>query len=123
MHCWHRKGETVLRTSTVVFDLTKIVDAVENHVFNQVYIIGEDGTMRSVVKIFEESQRRKPKVGVTGISKTVDNDVSIIDRSFGFQTAVEMIEQVIHVARSYEWNRRSEANGWKQYTQFCQVPG
>lgn len=52
--------------------------------------------MRSVVKIFEEIQRRKLKVGVNGISKTVDNDVSIIDRSFGFQTAVEMIEQVIH---------------------------
>ncbi|KAG8495799.1 hypothetical protein CXB51_007734 [Gossypium anomalum] len=103
MHSWHRKGETVLiRTSKVVFDLTMIVDAIENHVFNQVYIIGEDGTMRSVVKIFEEIQQRKPKVGVTRISKTVDNDVSIIDRSFGFQTAVEMIEQVIHVARSYE---------------------
>ncbi|KAH1063023.1 hypothetical protein J1N35_028010 [Gossypium stocksii] len=96
MHSWHRKGETVLRTSTVVFDLTKIVDAVENHVFNQVcllvYIIGEDGTMRSVVKIFEEIQRRKLKVGANGISKTVDNDVSLIDRSFGFQTAVEMIK-------------------------------
>lgn len=51
--------------------------------------------MRSVVKILGEIQRQKPKVGVNGISKTVDNDVRIIDRSFG---AVEMIEQVIHVA-------------------------
>lgn len=54
--------------------------------------------MRGAVKIFEEIRRRKLKVGVTGIPKTVDNDVGIIDRSFGFQTAVEMAGQAIHAA-------------------------
>ncbi|MBA0595297.1 ATP-dependent 6-phosphofructokinase 2 [Gossypium raimondii] len=98
VHNWHRRGGTVLETSRGGFDLTKIVDAIENHGFNQVYIIGGDGTMRGAVKIFEEVRRRKLKVGVTGIPKTVDNDVGIIDRSFGFQTAVEMAEQAIHAA-------------------------
>ena len=54
--------------------------------------------MRGAVKIFEEICRRKLKVGVVGIPKTVDNDVGIIDRSFGFQTAVEMAQQAIHAA-------------------------
>lgn len=54
--------------------------------------------MRGAVEIFDEIQRRKLNVGVVGIPKTVDNDVGIIDRSFGFQTAVEMAQQAISAA-------------------------
>lgn len=54
--------------------------------------------MRGAVKIFDEIRRRKLNVGVVGIPKTVDNDVGIIDRSFGFQTAVEMAQQAISAA-------------------------
>nr|GEW48662.1 ATP-dependent 6-phosphofructokinase 2 [Tanacetum cinerariifolium] len=50
------------------------------------------------VKIFNEIQRRKLYVGVAAIPKTVDNDVGIIDRSFGFQTAVEKAQQAINAA-------------------------
>lgn len=34
-------------------------------------------------------------VAVAGVPKTIDNDVSIIDRSFGFLTAVEVSNTVI----------------------------
>ncbi|KAF8391710.1 hypothetical protein HHK36_024019 [Tetracentron sinense] len=63
-----------------------------------VYIIGGDGTLRGAVKIFDEICRRKLNIGVSGIPKTVDNDVGIIDRSFGFQTAVETAQQAINAA-------------------------
>ncbi|KGN49017.1 ATP-dependent 6-phosphofructokinase 2 [Cucumis sativus] len=95
---WHKRGGTALQTSRGGFDLKKIVDAIENHGFNQVYITGGDGTMRGAVKIFEEVRRRNLQVAVTGIPKTVDNDIGIIDRSFGFQTAVEMAQQAINAA-------------------------
>ncbi|KAJ0017980.1 hypothetical protein Pint_09649 [Pistacia integerrima] len=98
VHKWHKRGGTVLETSRGGFDLNKIVDAIQHHGFNQVYIIGGDGTMRGAVKIFNEIQQRKLHVGVVGIPKTVDNDVGIIDRSFGFQTAVEMAQQAISAA-------------------------
>ncbi|CAH8388832.1 unnamed protein product [Eruca vesicaria subsp. sativa] len=98
VHNWHKKGGTVLATSRGGFDLGKIVDAIEHNGYNQVYIIGGDGTMRGAVKIFDEVSRRKLKVGITGIPKTVDNDVGIIDRSFGFQTAVEMAQEAISAA-------------------------
>ncbi|KAF5742823.1 ATP-dependent 6-phosphofructokinase 2 [Tripterygium wilfordii] len=98
VHNWHKRGGTALETSRGGFDLDKIVDSIEHHEFNQVYIIGGDGTMRGVVKIFNEILRRRLKVGVVGIPKTVDNDVGIIDRSFGFQTAVEMAQQAISAA-------------------------
>ncbi|KAF8108387.1 hypothetical protein N665_0109s0014 [Sinapis alba] len=98
VHNWHKKGGTVLATSRGGFDLRKIVDAIQHNGYNQVYIIGGDGTMRGAVKIFNEVTRRKLEVGITGIPKTVDNDVGIIDRSFGFQTAVEMAQEAISAA-------------------------
>ncbi|KAI3740980.1 hypothetical protein L2E82_31455 [Cichorium intybus] len=98
VHNWHKRGGTVIETSRGGFDLQKIVDAIENRRFNQVYIIGGDGTLRGAVKIFNEIQRRKLNVAVVGIPKTVDNDVGIIDRSFGFQTAVEMAQEAISAA-------------------------
>ncbi|XP_040383278.1 LOW QUALITY PROTEIN: ATP-dependent 6-phosphofructokinase 2-like [Oryza brachyantha] len=95
VHHWHKAGGTVLGTSRGGFDLGRIVDAIERHGFNQVYAIGGDGTMRGAVKIFEEVRRRRLAVAVTGIPKTVDNDVGVIDRSFGFHTAVEAAQQAI----------------------------
>ncbi|CAA7034355.1 unnamed protein product [Microthlaspi erraticum] len=98
VHNWHKKGGTVLATSRGGFDLQKIVNAIQHNGYNQVYIIGGDGTMRGAVEIFKEVSRRKLEVGITGIPKTVDNDVGIIDRSFGFQTAVEMAQEAISAA-------------------------
>ncbi|KAL5715351.1 6-phosphofructokinase [Ranunculus cassubicifolius] len=98
VHDWHKRGGTVLETTRGGFDLDKIVDAIQNQAYNQVYIVGGDGTMRGAVKIFEEIRRRGLKISVAGIPKTVDNDVGIIDRSFGFQTAVEIAQQPISAA-------------------------
>ncbi|XP_010530089.1 PREDICTED: ATP-dependent 6-phosphofructokinase 2 [Tarenaya hassleriana] len=95
---WHKRGGTVLETSRGGFDLLKIVDSIQTHGFNQVYIIGGDGTMRGAVEIFNEICRRKLDICITGIPKTVDNDIGIIDRSFGFQTAVEMAQEAISAA-------------------------
>ncbi|XP_057765174.1 ATP-dependent 6-phosphofructokinase 2 [Salvia miltiorrhiza] len=100
VHDWHRKGGTALETSRGGFHLDRIVDAIHDRGFNQVYIIGGDGTMRGMVEIFNEIKRRKLNIAVAGIPKTVDNDVGIIDRSFGFQTAVEMAQQAISAAHT-----------------------
>ncbi|XP_010683074.2 ATP-dependent 6-phosphofructokinase 2 [Beta vulgaris subsp. vulgaris] len=98
VHNWHKRGGTALETSRGGFDLCKIVDAIQHHEFNHVYIIGGDGTMRGAVEIYNEICHRKLNVAVAGIPKTVDNDVGIIDQSFGFQTAVEIAQQAINAA-------------------------
>ncbi|KAF9611373.1 hypothetical protein IFM89_031385 [Coptis chinensis] len=98
VHKWHKRGGTALETTRGGFDLEKIVDGIEQRGFNQVYIVGGDGSMRGAVKIFEEIRRRKLNISVTGIPKTVDNDIGIIDRSFGFETAVEVAQQAISAA-------------------------
>ncbi|KAK7387652.1 hypothetical protein VNO78_22439 [Psophocarpus tetragonolobus] len=98
LHRSHNLGGTLLQTSRGGFDLLRILHSILSHSFNQVYIIGGDGTMRGAVKICDEIRRRKMNVAVVGIPKTVDNDVGIIDRSFGFETAVEKGEEAISAA-------------------------
>ena len=52
------------------------------------FAIGGDGTLRGAQKIGEEAARRGLQVGVIGIPKTIDNDISFVQRTFGFETAV-----------------------------------
>jgi 6-phosphofructokinase 1 len=70
-------------------EVVKIVDAMEKLNLNMLFTIGGDGTQRGTLDIAEEVKKRQLKIALVGIPKTVDNDFSIIDRSFGFQTAIE----------------------------------
>jgi len=42
-----------------------------------------------MLKLFQEFTKRKLNITIVGIPKTIDNDIPIIDKSFGFETAVE----------------------------------
>ncbi|KAE9597851.1 hypothetical protein Lal_00013906 [Lupinus albus] len=94
----HKRGGTILGSSRGGHDTTKIVDSIQDRGINQVYIIGGDGTQRGAAKIFEEITRRGLKVAVVGIPKTIDNDIPVIDKSFGFDTAVEEAQRAINAA-------------------------
>ncbi|CAN7071794.1 unnamed protein product [Brassica oleracea var. botrytis] len=94
----HKRGGTILGTSRGGHDTTKIVDSIQDRGINQVYIIGGDGTQRGASVIFEEVRRRGLKVAVVGIPKTIDNDIPVIDKSFGFDTAVEEAQRAINAA-------------------------
>lgn len=52
------------------------------------FAIGGDGTLRGAQKIGEEAARRGAKHSVIGVPKTIDNDISFVQRTFGFETAV-----------------------------------
>ncbi|XWS17676.1 hypothetical protein CRYUN_Cryun33cG0088100 [Craigia yunnanensis] len=94
----HKRGGTFLGTSRGGHDTSKIVDRIQYRGINQVYIIGGDGTQRGAAVIFEEIRRRGLKVAVAGIPKTIDNDIPVIDKSFGFDTAVEEAQRAINAA-------------------------
>ncbi|KAI3917676.1 hypothetical protein MKW98_021438 [Papaver atlanticum] len=94
----HKRGGTILGTSRGGHDTSKIVDSIQDRGINQVYIIGGDGTQKGASVIYEEIKRRGLKVAVVGIPKTIDNDIAIIDRSFGFDTAVEEAQRAINAA-------------------------
>uniref|UniRef100_A0A803LBH9 Phosphofructokinase domain-containing protein n=1 Tax=Chenopodium quinoa TaxID=63459 RepID=A0A803LBH9_CHEQI len=94
----HKRGGTVIGTSRGGHDTKKIVDSIQDRGINQVYIIGGDGTQKGAAVIYEEIRRRGLKVAVAGIPKTIDNDIPVIDRSFGFDTAVEEAQRAINAA-------------------------
>jgi 6-phosphofructokinase 1 len=94
----HKRGGTILGTSRGGHETSKIVDSIQDRGINQVYIIGGDGTQRGAAVIDEEVRKRGLKVAVAGIPKTIDNDIAIIDKSFGFDTAVEEAQRAINAA-------------------------
>eukprot|EP00897_Mesotaenium_endlicherianum_P010169 jgi/Mesen1/9180/ME000591S08504 len=94
----HKRGGTVLGTSRGGHDTAKIVDSIVDRGINQVYIIGGDGTQRGALVIHKELKARGLKVAVAGIPKTIDNDIAVIDKSFGFDTAVEEAQRAINAA-------------------------
>ncbi|KAL0833652.1 hypothetical protein Bca101_085541 [Brassica carinata] len=94
----HKRGGTMLGTSRGGHDTSKIVDNIQDREINQVYIIGGDGTQKGASAIYKEIRRRGLKVAVAGIPKTIDNDIPVIDKSFGFDTAVEEAQRAINAA-------------------------
>ena len=71
------------------FDMNEVINFIKHYSVNQLYIIGGDGTHRAAAVIAEQCIASNLNVAVAGIPKTIDNDVGIIDRSFGFDSAVE----------------------------------
>lgn len=80
-------GGTILGSSRGKQETAEIVDCLERMGINMLFVIGGDGTLRGAMAIAEEIAIRNIKVSVIGIPKTIDNDISFIDQSFGFQTA------------------------------------
>eukprot|EP00281_Chroomonas_sp_CCMP1168_P020548 CAMPEP_0206235888 /NCGR_PEP_ID=MMETSP0047_2-20121206/13407_1 /ASSEMBLY_ACC=CAM_ASM_000192 /TAXON_ID=195065 /ORGANISM="Chroomonas mesostigmatica_cf, Strain CCMP1168" /LENGTH=524 /DNA_ID=CAMNT_0053660157 /DNA_START=35 /DNA_END=1609 /DNA_ORIENTATION=+ len=94
----HKRGGTVLGSSRGGHDLNKIMDSLISMKVNQVYVIGGDGTHRGANAISNEAKKRQIQMCVAGVPKTIDNDVAFIDKSFGFDTAVEAAVKVIQCA-------------------------
>jgi 6-phosphofructokinase 1 len=64
------------------------------------FTIGGDGTQRGALAIGEEARRRGIRLSVIGIPKTIDNDISYIQTTFGFETAVSEATRVTYAAHS-----------------------
>ena len=67
---------------------------------NILFTIGGDGTQRGSRDIVNRLKERNLKISVVGIPKTIDNDINVVQRSFGFETAVEATWDIITNAHS-----------------------
>ena len=92
----HKIGGTYLGTSRGGGQrVEEIVDCLERDGINMLFIIGGDGTQRGSYDIACEVEKRGLKCAVVGVPKTVDNDLMFIDRSFGFETAVQRAKEAV----------------------------
>ena len=100
----HLTGGTFLGTSRGNQDVEKMVDTLEIMNINVLFCIGGDGTLRGAHDIYKEIEKRKLKICVAGIPKTIDNDIDLIQKSFGFETAFSIANDIIR-------NAHNEASG------------
>ena len=84
----HKQGGTILGSSRGgTEDIPKLVNTLKKWGVDILYTVGGDGTLRGAHKIYEEAERIGYKLSVIGVPKTIDNDISYIQRTFGFDTA------------------------------------
>ncbi len=100
----HETGGSILASSRGEQRVEEIVDCLDRMDINLLFTIGGDGTMRGASAIAEEIAKRELNIAVVGIPKTIDNDISFTDTSFGFQTAYSVAIDSIRSAHV-------EANG------------
>jgi 6-phosphofructokinase 1 len=96
----HRFGGTILSTSRGPQDTGEIVDALDRTNICILFLIGGDGTLKAAHEIFQEISRRELRISVIVVPKTIDNDIALVTRSFGFDTAVEEATRAIHAAHT-----------------------
>jgi len=96
----HTFGGTILGTSRGPQDTGEIVDALERIDLRILFLIGGDGTLRAAYNIYQEITRRELRISVIVIPKTIDNDIPLVSRSFGFDTAVEQATSSILAAHT-----------------------
>ena len=94
----HELGGTILGSSRGQQPTGEIVDTLERMNINVLFCVGGDGSLRCARDVAEECLRRKLKISVVGIPKTIDNDLQFVGRSFGFETAVSIASDVIRNA-------------------------
>jgi len=94
----HNRGGTILvsdRGNPPCMDVAKIL---QEQKVTHYFVIGGDGTHRGAMEIFRCTQEVNHNVSVVGVPKTIDNDIPILDRSFGYKTACTEAVKAINSA-------------------------
>lgn len=94
----HTTGGSILSSSRGTQDITTMVDTLKRMNIDMLFCIGGDGTMRGAEKITEEITKRKLYISVIGIPKTIDNDLNLIQKTFGYDTAISESVKVLQCA-------------------------
>ena len=96
----HKQGGTILGSSRGGFDHDKILNSFIERGITQVYLVGGDGTHRGINELIKRAKERGVVISFAGIPKTIDNDIPLIDYSFGYNTSVEIASQMIEAAHT-----------------------
>ena len=103
----HLKGGDILSSSRGPQDINNIVDTLEKMQIQILFTIGGDGTLRGAGELAKTVRNRGLNISIIGVPKTIDNDISGIEQSFGFSTAVEATRSAInsaHAEAKGAWN-------------------
>lgn len=94
------QGGTVLGTSRGEQPVPVMVEELVRQGVSILFTVGGDGTLRGAGAIAAEIAKRGLPIAVVGIPKTIDNDISYIYQSFGFQTAAAEAQAAVEAAHT-----------------------
>eukprot|EP00008_Paramoeba_atlantica_P011831 CAMPEP_0201490790 /NCGR_PEP_ID=MMETSP0151_2-20130828/27500_1 /ASSEMBLY_ACC=CAM_ASM_000257 /TAXON_ID=200890 /ORGANISM="Paramoeba atlantica, Strain 621/1 / CCAP 1560/9" /LENGTH=449 /DNA_ID=CAMNT_0047876887 /DNA_START=54 /DNA_END=1403 /DNA_ORIENTATION=- len=91
----HKRGGTILGTSRGPQNPEVMAKFLIDKKIDILFTVGGDGTLRGAQKIAEAVEARGRPLAVVGVPKTIDNDISFTDKTFGFGTAVDVATNTI----------------------------
>ncbi|KAL6222857.1 hypothetical protein ACLB2K_006247 [Fragaria x ananassa] len=94
----HLSGGSLLGVSRGGPSVSEIVDNLQERGINMLFVLGGNGTHAGADAIHTECRKRQLRVAIVGVPKTIDNDILLMDKTFGFDTAVEEAQRAINSA-------------------------
>lgn len=91
-------GGSLLGVSRGGASVGDIVDSIQARGIDMLFVLGGNGTHAGANAIHNECCKRRMKVSVVCVPKTIDNDILLMDKTFGFDTAVEEAQRAINSA-------------------------
>ena len=92
----HTQGGTVIGSSRGPQNVREMVETLKRNNIDMLFTIGGDGTQKGAMEIVEEIKRQGLEISVVGVPKTIDNDLNFLEKTFGFETAVEAARESVN---------------------------
>jgi 6-phosphofructokinase 1 len=89
----------MLGTSRGGANIKEIVRRIDLWGLNMVFVVGGNGGNAAAHAIAEECQAQGVVCSVIGVPKSIDNDILLVDRCFGFESAVEEAQRALLAAK------------------------
>jgi 6-phosphofructokinase 1 len=83
----HMQGGTILVSDRGNPPVPEMAKALKMRNVRQYFVLGGDGTHKGAMETFEACLTFEHECAVVGVPKTIDNDVPILDQTFGFDSA------------------------------------
>jgi len=83
----HTQGGSILVSDRGNPPHIEIAKSLASKNVRQYFVLGGDGTHKGAMQTFDAMQEIEYECSVIGIPKTIDNDIRLLDTSFGFDTA------------------------------------
>ncbi len=96
----HRHGGSMLGVGRGAPTIERMVDGLVQQGVQILFTIGGDGTQRGAHAIAVEIAKRGLEIAVVGVPKTIDNDIPFVDKTFGYDSAVEVARQAVDAAHT-----------------------
>merc|ERR1719382_1767550 len=94
----HMQGGSILVSDRGNPPHSEIAKVLQRRNIRQYFVLGGDGTHKGAMASFLAMTEIGHECAVVGVPKTIDNDIQLLDRSFGFDTACTVATTAIHSA-------------------------